>query len=298
MKQLVEAANAMKLTRRNLTGQKYLSTVTDLAQRIRLEGAHEGLYEAADFQWWWRKGDAPFPERQIFWFDASDNAVACLVRFDAGDEWDNDFLWLPSARRVVEKQVIPEVVAAITTPDKLSKIYLRADDVVLLKAIEDAGFVKRSDALVITELVSDPARTQLPPGFHLTSRVEDSSPHHLMRRNGEGIAVKLNECSLYRPELDLCIRDADGNVAAYALFWMDDVTKVGLLEPLRTEAAFQRLGLARHLIAEGVTRLRALGAESIRVAYSPDNEAAARLYHQSGFADRITCLEYSRDPSQ
>lgn len=288
----------MNLTKRNLTGKEYLSTVTDLAQRIRLEGAHEGLYEAADFQWWWREDDAAIPDRQIFWFDALGNAVACLKRLDTGSEWNNDFLWLPAARQVVEDQLIPEVVALITTPDKLAKIYLRADDIVLLKAIEDAGFVKGSDTLVLTELVNDPATTQLPAGFHLTSRVEDSSPHHLMRRNGERIAVKLSECSLYRPELDLCIRDAGGNVAAYALFWMDDVTKVGLLEPLRTEAAFQRLGLARHLIAEGVARLRALGAESIRVAYSPDNEAAARLYHQSGFEDRITCLEYRRDPSQ
>ncbi len=119
-----------------------------------------------------------------------------------------------------------------------------------------------------------------------------------MRRNGNDIVLKLSQCSLYRPELDLCVRDASGTVAAYALFWMDDVTRVGLLEPLRTEREFRRLGLARHLIAEGIARLHDLGAGSIRVTYSTDNEAAATLYHQAGFEDRIKKLEFYRDPSR
>ncbi len=286
----------MKLTKRHLTGKEYLSTVTDLLQRIRLEGAHEGLYEAADLQWWWREDDEAFPERQLFWFDSLGTVVACLLRHDAGTEWNNDFICLPSARRVVEDEVISEVVAEISNRDRVSTITVRDDDLCLQKALEDVGFVKDTVAMIQTELANDPAKTQLAPGLHLKSRVEDTLPHHLIRRNGNGITLKLSECSLYRPELDLCIRDASGNVAAYALFWMDNVTKVGLLEPLRTEASFRRLGLARHLITEGIARLRELGAESIRVTYSTDNDAAASLYHQAGFEDRIKRLEYSQDP--
>jgi ribosomal protein S18 acetylase RimI-like enzyme len=286
----------MQLTKRHLTGKQYLSTATDLLQRIRLEGAFEGLYEAADLQWWWRNDDAAFPERQAFWFNSLGRAVACLLRYDAGTEWNNDFMWLPSAGRVVEEYVIPEVVAEISNTDRVSTMNVRDDDIYLQNMLEDAGFVKSAAVFIEAELVNNPARTELAPGFHLTSRVEDEMPHHLMKRNGDAIALKLSECSLYRPELDLCIRDASGNVAAYALFWMDDVTKVGLLEPLRTEASFQRLGLARYLIAEGIARLHDCGAESIRVTYSPDNEAAANLYHQSGFEDRIKQLEYRRNP--
>ena len=287
----------MKLMKRHLTGKEHLSTITDLLQRIRLEGAHEGLYEAADLQWWWRLDDAPFPDRQTYWFNSRGDAVACLLLYDADTEWNNDFIYLPSARRTLEEYVIPEVVAAISHTDKVSTISVREDDLVLQNALTAAGFVKDDVAMVQTELVNAPAQRPLALGFRVTSRVEDEMPHHLIKRNGNEVALKLSECSLYRPELDLCVRNASGNVAAYALFWMDDVTKVGLLEPLRTEREFQRMGLASHLIAEGISRLRDLGAESIRVTYGTDNEAAVNLYHQSGFEDRIMQLEFRRGSS-
>ena len=288
----------MKLTKRYLTGKEHLSTVTDLLQRIRLEGVFAGLYEAADLQWWWREDDAALPDRQQYWFNADDTAIACCLRFDAGDEWNNDFISLPSARQVVNEQVIPQVIAEISQLDKTSTITVRADDLALQNALARVGFTQSDTIMMQSELATDPAATQLASGFHLTSRVEDALPHHLMRRNGNQIVAKLQECSIYRPDLDLCIRDSLGNVAAYALFWMDDVTKVGLLEPLRTEANFRRLGLARHLITNGIARLRGLGAESIRVAYTPNNEAAAPLYRQMGFVDRIKRLEYKRPSSQ
>lgn len=285
----------MELTRHPLAGKQYLAAVTDLLQRIRLEGAFAGLYEAADPQWWWREDDAEIPDRQVFWRDASGRMVACMLQQDAGDEWVNDFICLPSARQVVDETLLPAIVAAIVRADKASTIYVRDDDWILQQALENAGFAQDTVALILAELAIDPVKTVLAPGFRVTSRLEDDQPHHLIRRNGQEIARKLSECSLYRPALDLCIRDASGSVAAYGLFWMDDVTKVGLLEPMRTEAAYQRQGLAGHLIAEGVARLRALGAESIRVNYSPDNQAAANLYHRAGFVDQFRKLTYRRD---
>ena len=286
----------MKLTQRHLTGKEYLATATDLLQRIRLEGAFEGLYEAADVQWWWREDDAADPERQRFWFNEQGNAVACFVQLDTETEWSNDFMWLPSARPAINDVVIPEVVAAACRSDKASTIHVRDDDLTLQQALEAAGFTQSGESFIQAEIAHDPAQTPLAPSLSLHSRIEDTLPHHLIKRNGDKIQSKLGECSLYRPELDLCVRDASGNVAAYALFWMDDVTKVGLLEPMRTERAFQRLGLASHLIAEGVARLRELGATSIRVSYSPNNGAAANLYYQSGFEDRTKDLEYRREP--
>lgn len=286
----------MKLSRRALTGKSYLATMTDLLHRIRREGAFAGLYEAADLQWWWREDDARVPDRQIFWFDEDDLPVACLLRRDKGEASNYDFPMLPSARPLLDAVLLPAVVATLAAMDRLATFSVREDDQVLRGMLEAAGFRQDPAAFILTELVDDPAQTSLPPGFTLTSRVEDDLPHHLIRRNGPHIADKLAECSLYRPDLDLCVRDHAGSVAAYALFWMDEVTYVGLLEPLRTEREFQRLGLARHLIAAGTARLRALGATSIRVGYSMENAAAAALYHTAGFEDRVRTLEYRRSP--
>ncbi len=67
---------------------------------------------------------------------------------------------------------------------------------------------------------------------------------------------------------------------------------------MRTADPFQRLGLAKCLISEGVGRLREQGAEIIQVTYKENNEAAARLYHHSGFRDLFRKLDYRRIPSQ
>jgi predicted N-acetyltransferase YhbS len=290
---MVSHRGAGNLTKRYLTGKEFLSAATDLLHRVRLEGPYEGLYEAADIQWWWRKENyGSIPDHQLFWFDTAGNAVACLLRQDGNDEWANDFMWLPSAKAVVEAKVIPEVIAIISDVDKPSSIFVREDDNVMRHALQAAGFAQSGEVLVQAELVQDPPKTALPPGFYLTSRVEDTLPHHMIKRNGAQVATRLAECSLYRPDLDLCIRDASGEVAAYVLFWMDEVTKVGLVEPVRTETQFQRLGLARHLLAEGISRLRDLGAIWIRVNHFASNPAATNLYHRCGFVDQFNMLEY------
>jgi hypothetical protein len=79
----------------------------------------------------------------------------------------------------------------------------------------------------------------------------------MARRNGAQVAERLARCSLYRPELDLMVEAPDGGVAGYGLFWADPVTGVGLVEPMRTEDAHQRLGSGRHVLTSGLVRLAA-----------------------------------------
>jgi predicted N-acetyltransferase YhbS len=55
----------------------------------------------------------------------------------------------------------------------------------------------------------------------------------------------------------------DGELAGYALFWNDARTGVGLLEPMRTEDAYQRRGIARMLLAAGLDRLARRGALAV-----------------------------------
>ncbi len=46
---------------------------------------------------------------------------------------------------------------------------------------------------------------------------------------------------MYRADLDLAVYAPNGDIAAYGLFWADPVTGVGLVEPMRTEDAYQGL---------------------------------------------------------
>ncbi len=93
-------------------------------------------------------------------------------------------------------------------------------------------------------------------GFAIVDRVTRADrPHPMIARNGELVEPRLRQCSLYDPTLDLAVEDVDGRVAGYALFWFDHTTLVGLLEPMRVEDEYQRRGLARMLLTNGLDRL-------------------------------------------
>ena len=81
------------------------------------------------------------------------------------------------------------------------------------------------------------------------------------------VEPRLRQCSLYDPTLDLAVEDADGRVAGYALFWFDHTTLVGLLEPMRVEDEYQRRGLARMLLTNGLDRLARKGARRLKVGF-------------------------------
>ncbi|HSJ72068.1 MAG TPA: GNAT family N-acetyltransferase [Acidimicrobiia bacterium] len=103
---------------------------------------------------------------------------------------------------------------------------------------------------------------------------------------------------VYDPTLDLAVEDADGRVAGYALFWFDKTTKVGLLEPMRVEDDYQRRGLARMLLTDGLDRLARKGARRLKVGFETD--AARDLYLDAGFVqtsvDRLLIRPAPSDP--
>jgi GNAT superfamily N-acetyltransferase len=117
----------------------------------------------------------------------------------------------------------------------------------------------------------------------------------MIRRNGEHVAERLAECSLYRAELDLAVYDPDGDVAAYGLFWADLITGVGLVEPMRTEDRHQGRGLGRGLLTAGLERLAGLGCTRLKVSYLVGNEASRRLYLGAGFAPGSSSRTYRRN---
>ena len=119
-------------------------------------------------------------------------------------------------------------------------------------------------------------------GFKVVDRtLRTDSGHPMVARNGENVESRLKECSLYDPTLDLAVEDDEGNVAGYALFWFDQTTSVGMLEPLRIEDNYQRRGLASFLIVAGLERLAQKGASRVKVGF--ESETAAKLYSKVGF---------------
>ena len=277
------------------SGLEYLGLATELLQRARLADGEAGLWEAADLQWWWRTPRRSDAIDQLFWIDEG-RPVASVVLTDWSRGWGCDPIVVPRVSTISLPTVWARAVELIDglgleTVDVLA----REDDFELLGLLADAGFVAEEERSGITwmDAQARPGVADLPEGFRLVDRANGPTrPHPMRRRSGEGVAARLRQCSLYDPALDLAVETPDGQAAGYALFWFDPVTKVGLLEPMRVEDAYQRRGLARAMLTAGLDRLAERGARRLKVAYGTD--AARSLYVGAGFRVTSTSRSHSR----
>jgi len=276
----------------------YLEAVTLLLQRIRNAHPTAGLYEAADFQWWWGQRSRPTDTvAQLFWFDQLGRPEAAIIATESADRTQLDPLFMPGAAPDLVAHVMGRGLhhAGELGIEAVSLEVDSADDV-LRQVLRDHGFEDEEDGLVETWLAADqrPLVSILHGEYRLASRLETMSrPHHMMsaERGHPDLEQRLRQTSLYRPDLDLVVFDSDDNVAAYGLFWYDPTTATALVEPMRTEDDHQRRGLARHILTTGLDRLTSAGAEHIKICYEPDNPASGELYRSVGFKpDRQTVV--------
>lgn len=95
--------------------------------------------------------------------------------------------------------------------------------------------------------------------------------------------ANVQRAPLYRRDLDLVTVAPNGEFAAFCTLWFDDVTRTAAFEPVGTHPDHQRKGLGKALMAEGLRRVRDLGATLCTVgSYS---EAAGALYASLGFTE-------------
>jgi GNAT superfamily N-acetyltransferase len=278
------------------SGLEYLTLVTELLQRARLADSEAGLWEAADLQWWWRTPRRSDAVEQLFWLD-DDGPVAAVVLTEWRRGWGCDPILVPGVPAVPLPTVVARATEAIAAL-KLEAVetLVRDDDVELQRLLTGAGFVADEDDRSGNTWMDaqDQAGVAAPPeGFVLVDRaLEQEMPHPMRSRSGAEVEARLRQCSLYDPALDLAVETADRQAAGYALFWFDPVTEVGLVEPMRVEDAYQRRGLGRAMLTEGLDRLAKRGARRLKVGYATD--VARDLYVSAGFRITTSDTTYRR----
>lgn len=284
-------------------GLDALAEITRLMQRIR--GAHPtaGLYEAADFQWWWAQRPRSTDELpQLFWFDDEGQPVAAITATEMRDHLQLDPVVLPDTAPAVVAHVFAAGLGSATDAG-FRTISLEVDeaDSTLRDVVASHGFALDDGGYVEAWLATDarPEVSPLPDGYRLASRADTVGRPHHMTNSERGVAdpePRLLQVSLYRPDLDLVVHGPARDVAAYGLFWYDPATATGLVEPMRTERAHQQLGLARHVLTAGIDLLARAGARRVKICYEPDNPASGHLYRSVGFRPDRTTVVYSRSP--
>jgi GNAT superfamily N-acetyltransferase len=293
------------------TGFDYLALVTGLLQACRCADPVASEWEAADFQWWWRKDQHADPGGQRFWL-RDGTPVAAAILTDWGTRLGFEViggraLGGSTVHAAAEEEAWSRGVEMFARdPHAIYETTVREGDEMGHRFATAAGFDAgrlRHITLWMDAAERRPAAA-LPSGFSISDRSENpgpGQPHPMIGRNGPEVEARLRECSLYRPDLDLAVRGPDGEVAGYALFWADPVTGVGLVEPMRTEDAFQGRGFGRGLLAEGLSRLASAGCRRLKVSHVDGNETARRLYEGAGFRPASaarTFVRQVRPPTQ
>jgi ribosomal protein S18 acetylase RimI-like enzyme len=92
---------------------------------------------------------------------------------------------------------------------------------------------------------------------------------------------RLQRTWAYRPQLDrLVVTDAE-EVVAFCTAWLDEDNASGLLEPVGTDPAHQRRGLARAVCLDACRALQAAGARHAQVGFA--SPAGFATYASLGF---------------
>jgi ribosomal protein S18 acetylase RimI-like enzyme len=279
-----------------VAGFDALMLASELLQRARCDDVSAGLWEAADVQWWWSRPQRSDDIEKLFWVD-DDGPLAGVLLTSWADVWQCDPVVVHGVagpgRDVVWACALEQAAQhSAGTFD----IPVRDDDHVFRELARRAGLVAgERDSTAWMNAGDRPDVQALPGGFVLTDRTERRDASHPMRRrNGDSVAERLGQCSLYDPALDLAVETFDGRVAGYSLYWFDPTTKVGLVEPVRVEEEFYRLGLARAMLTAGIDRLVERGAERVKVSYESDTAGA--LYQGIGFRRKSTATWYRAVP--
>ena len=270
------------------SGVHYLNLATELLHVARLTDPLQGVWEAADLQWWWRRDQHKDSRTQIFLMDEG-QPVAAVVLTDWGGRFQIDLIFSSPQHGDELRQLWPIALELIESiGDKRIEFEIPSDDPELIQCAVNAGFRGEFEEnwTCWMPAADRPATQALPSGYVIRSRAEvPQGPHPMADRNGSDFEERLAECPLYSPDLDLAVYTSSGDVAGYSLFWADRNTRVGLVEPMRTIDAFQGLGIARAMLATGLELLTRTGCQRMKVS------AATPLYLNAGF--HATSSSYS-----
>lgn len=98
----------------------------------------------------------------------------------------------------------------------------------------------------------------------------------------------------YDPEREMVVVAPDGQFAAFTIYWLDELNKVGLFEPVGTHSDFQRKGLGRALMNHTLRIMQKRGMEKALVCHATDNPASTGLYAAVGFKLHHRVYEYKK----
>jgi len=176
-------------------------------------------------------------------------------------------------------------------------MWVLEDDAALVSHLYQRGFVRSEAHLKLYKRGLDGLlpMASLPAGFQVRHVAGEADGQERARASHAAFGSekafeaywqrykRFMDSPAYIPELDLVSVAPDGRFASFCTCWLDPVNRVGLFEPVGTHPDFQRLGLGKAVMLEGLLRMQASGMLTAIVGAESDNPAAQGLYRSIGF---------------
>ena len=286
------------VTARPSAGERDFARMDALAIRALGDALH-----VVDLPWRLASPSARMPDRSCLWEDASGELIAwAVLQFPA---WHClDYVVRPDLRSPdLEREILTWACARLETeaagrggplPFYVSA---RAGDTMRISAIEQAGFSRQDWGYVhlireLSEPIPEPA---LPHGFIIRSLAGEDDVNayvsaHRAAFGSANMTTDWRRATLRDPryvsDLDLVAIAPDGALAGFCVCWITPPLaerRVAQVEPLGILPGYQRKGLGRALLAEGLRRARTLGAGQMAVNAESYNTASRGVYEAMGF---------------
>ena len=187
-------------------------------------------------------------------------------------------------------------IARAQSRTTISVSWVRHDDAVLIEHFTERGFrLEKGLTQLQCSLDEELPPPGLPDGFTLRGCMGEpelaarataqhgafSSPAPFERYQER--FTRFMRSRVYNPELDIVAVAPDGKIGAFCIVWTDPANEVGLFEPVGTHPDFQRKGLGRAVMVEGLRRLKERGMKTAIVCTGEDHLPAIKLYEAVGF---------------
>lgn len=181
--------------------------------------------------------------------------------------------------------------------------YACADETARIALLERRGYRRAGEYLLyftqsITDRVAEPG---LPEGFSFVEKMGErwvetrAAAHFSAFQPSRMTAAHYRHFMTapdYDPSFDVAVIASDGRCAAFAMGWIDPETRIGSFEPVGTRQEFQRKGLGRAALQEGIRRMQKCGMETATVFCDAEDAGNIRFYESAGFSRTNSVLRF------
>ena len=294
---------------RGYEGMHDLYAMLDLLAEGRK--ADNGTYyiHRGDLQWWLFYTDVPQEtwQSQIrLWFENERLIGWALLSLG---EYTFDVYVSPYLRGDArEHEMLAWAVEQMSALGSLQNVWVAEDDEVRIRWLEEYDFKPEQEYFVLFKrsLAGSLDVTPLPEGFSLrpSRGAQDARLRSVTSHAAFGSSkpfeeywprtLRFMQSQVYVPEHEIFVVSPNGEIAAFCIIWTDERSKSGQFEPVATHPNFQRMGLGKSLLFEGLRRLKSEGMDEACVCTNDDNAAAIRLYESVGFQKAKRLLTYRK----